>query len=184
MYQKYKAYFLGTEDKHAHFFEIAASPYDSMFYSDSKVFGNGEHKIHIIDQFCGKRPALFNHEFCTNDDELKLNFWCSITLDSNVVSLLHELVTNRSEMNGDQHDATHEFLRHLTEVNCDYSPIFYVMESFFKSDEDNFYEHVPKVLSSVLKLHSMNEAIFLKDGVITPKPDAIKYTVNFITQAA
>lgn len=175
MYQNYKNYFLGTDDKDAHFFEIAASPYDSMFYSESMVFGAGEHKIHIIDQFCGKRPALFNHDFCTNDEELHLNFWCSITLDSNVVSLLHEFVTNRSGMGDDKRDATHLFLRHLSEVNCDYSPMFYVMESYFKSDEKEFYEYVPKALASILKLHSMDEATFLKEGLISLKPDAIQY---------
>jgi hypothetical protein len=175
MYQNYKNYFLGTGDKDAHFFEIAASPYDSMFYSESKVFGSGEHKIHIIDQFCGKRPALFNHDFCTNDDELQLQFWCSITLDSNVVSLLHEFVTNRSGMSKEKHDATYSFLIHLTEVNCDYSPMFYVMESYFKSKEEEFYEHVPKALSSILKLHSMNESTFLKDGIMCLKPDAVQF---------
>lgn len=133
MYQDYKNYFLGTEDKNAHFFEISASPYDSMFYPESQVFGSGDHKIHIIDQFCGKRPALFNHDFCTNTDELKLKFWCSITLDSNVVSQLHEYVTNRVGMDADRLEATHLFLTHLTQVNCDYSPMFYVMESYFNS---------------------------------------------------
>jgi hypothetical protein len=175
MYQDYKTYFLGTDDKHAHFFEIGASPYDSMFYSESKVFGDGAHKIHIIDQFCGKRPALFNHKFCTNDDELKLKFWCSITLDSNVVSLLHKYVTNRKSMVDGQRIATHSFLEHLSEVNCDYSPMFYVMESFFKSDESEFYESVPKALASILKLHSMCENSFINRGEISIKSDSAKY---------
>ncbi|WP_444932508.1 hypothetical protein [Microbulbifer sp. JTAC008] len=175
MYQYYKDYFEGTEDKDAHFFEIAASPYESMFYSESKVFGTGSHKIHIVDQFCGKRPALFNHDFCTSDNELKLKFWCSITLDSNVVSLLHQYVTNRESMKDGQRVATHSFLAHLSEVNCDYSPIFYVMESFFKSDESEFYENVPKALASILKLHSMCESTFVSKGLISVKDKETKH---------
>jgi hypothetical protein len=175
MYQDYKNYFLGTEDKDAHFFEISASPYDSMFYLESKIFGDAAHKIHIIDQFCGKRPALFNHEFCTNNDELKLEFWCSIILDSNVVSLLHEYVTNRKSMENGQRIAGDLFLVHLSEVNCDYSPMFYVMESFFKSDESEFYENVPKALASILKLHSMCKSSFISSREISIKSGAAKY---------
>lgn len=175
MYQRYKNYFSYSNDKDAHFFEIAASPYESKFYSESKIFGAGEHKIHIIDQFCGKSPALFNHEFCTNDKELFLKYWCSITLDSNVVCLLHEFVTNRTGMSADKCNAIHAFLTHLTKVNYDYSPIFYVMESFFKSAEKEFYECVPKALTSILKLHAMNTNSFLKGGDISLEPKAIQY---------
>lgn len=178
MYQNYKNYFVGTGDKHAHFFEIAASPYESLFYKESKVFGEGTHKIHIIDQFSGKRPALFNHEFCTNSDMLKLHYWCSITLDSNVVSLLHEYVTNKAEMNVHRREATKDFIVHLAKENCDFSPMFYVIESFFKSNEDEFYEHVPKTLASILKLHCMHENEFATKGTISLKEDAIQYYFN------
>ena len=78
-------------------------------------------------------------------------------------------------MNAEKRDAAHSFLLHLSEVNCDYSPMFYVMESYFKSDEIEFYEHAPKALTSILKLHSMDEATFLKEGVILLKQDAVRY---------
>ena len=173
MYQSYRDYFAGTDDVHAHFFEITNSPYPSMFYSESKTFGSGEHKIHIVDQFNGKRPALFNHDFCTTEDGINLMFWCSIALDSNVVSLLHEYVTNPEDMEEDQKDATEKFLVHLCETNCDFSPMFYVVESFFKSSQDDFNANVPNALESILTLHSMDEEEFIKTRKIKLKKDAV-----------
>ncbi|BBP72815.1 hypothetical protein PHLH6_48190 [Pseudomonas sp. Seg1] len=182
MYQQYKNYFTSTDDIHAHFFEISASPYPSFFYEESLTLGSGSLKIHIIDQFCGKRPALFNHQFCTNNSELELQFWCSITLDSHVASLLHEYVENPEALSSESHQTAEEFILHLAEKKFDFSPIFYVTESYLKSTPDNFNRHIPKVLTSILKLQAMCEKTFIEHREIKIKPDAIAYYCDLYKQ--
>jgi hypothetical protein len=178
MYQQYKNYFTSTDDTNAHFFEIAASPYPSFFYEESLFFGNDSHRIHIIDQFCGKRPALFNHQFCTNNSQLELMFWCSITLDSHIASLLHEYVENPGTLSPEKYQTAEAFILHLAETKCDFSPLFYVTEAYLKSTPEDFNRYVPKVLASILKLQAMCENTFIKERKIKLKPDAIAHYCN------
>lgn len=175
MYQEYKSYFKNTEDENAYFFDITSSPYDSFFYSESRVFGEGKQKIHIIDQFNGKRPALLSNKFL-KDSELHLGFYCSIILDSNVVNLLHKYVTNNERMLDEHCLVTKSFLNHIVKIkSCDYNPIFYVIESYLKSEENNFLKHASDALTSILKLHSMYPDEFIENGTILINEEAKNY---------
>jgi len=160
----YREYFDITKDKEAHFFVISNSPYPAAIYSESVMFGEGKHKVCIIDQFDGKRPILLNYEYLVERKNIDLEFMHSIILDSHLVTGLHEYLIRKDggkPLRADVHSAIEKFLEHVSNIKCDYNPIFYMTENFYNVDEDIFIEKVSPVLSSILKLHCMDEREFI-----------------------
>lgn len=161
----------------AHIYEFSHSPYDAPFYSQSFEFSYNAKKIGIIDQFNGKRPIILNKHFL-DGNKLDLQIYQTLILDSHIVDTLHRFVSGCGKLDDHSREVTSNFLAHVSKLNCDYSPIFYLTENFAKSSNDVFIKTSSEKLTSILKLHSMNENEFINTGKIIYKSESIDYYCN------
>lgn len=175
IFEQYRQYFNITNDAHAHFYEIAYSPYPSPIKNSQLSFGEDTYKIGIIDQFNGKRPFLFNMEFMRSPKRYELQIVVSIILDSHLVTELHAYCTNSEQMINHKKAAVESFLKWVSTYRYDFNPSFYFTESFCKSTLENFISSVSPVAASMLHLHAMDEEIYLRSGEIVPRKGSIEH---------
>jgi len=178
VFDYYASYFLSTDDKAANFFEIDQSPNTSPFLNGIHVFDSGKEKINIIDQFSGKIPYLFNYDFCVSRQNLNLEYVPIIILDSHIVNNLHRYIATPDKMRPATIEMFKEFVIFVTTKGFDYSPVFYLTESYAKSTYENYMKYVPEVLHTLLRLHSMDDNWFLETGKIEPNNKAIDHYLN------
>jgi hypothetical protein len=177
----HKNYFEITKDKNVHIFEISNSPYPAKFYRESVKFGEGKHKVYILDQFDGKRPLLLNYEFLIERKSVDLAFAHLIILDSHLVTGLHEYLIRKDggkPLRADVHNTIEKFLVHLSQIRCDYSPIFYMAENLYKVDVDIFIKKASPVLASILKLYCMDEMEFINSRRVLIRQEAKEHYFN------
>lgn len=161
--------------KDAHIYDLRTSPYPAQFYAKSSEFTSGSKKIGIIDQFQGKRPIILNREFVVEKRKLDIHIVHTLLLDSHVVDALHRYVSGKGKMDEDSRAVTRSFLMHVSELNCDYSPLFYLAENWVKSSKEQFIKTSSEKLSSILKLHCMDEKSFIERNEIIYKSDSVKH---------
>ena len=155
------------------FWEIMGSPYPSNFLRDSQKFGE-TNPIYLIDQFSGKRPALFNKKFISTGKVEFPMYACAI-LDSNIIDAIDKKVSNNATFDG-----LDSFLRFLIKDGWDFNLLFYYLEHYAKSSISDFKKNAIRRTESLLKLHSMDEKFFLTTGKISSNLEA----VNHYTQQA
>lgn len=160
--------------ENVHIYEFINSPYEAPFYSQSFNFTYGNKKIGIIDQFNGKRPIILNKEFI-GGKALDVNIYQTLILDSHIVDILHRYVSGNGKLDDNLRMVTSDFLTHVSKLNCDYNPVFYLTENYAKSNKDQFIKTSSEKLSSILKLHSMNEHEYIQNGVMTYKKESVEY---------
>lgn len=158
-----------------HIFEFSNSPYASFFYEDSLVFERNKKRIGVVDQFQGKRPAILNKDFLVNGKQLQLCFVQTLILDSHVIDGLHRFVSGAGKLDDSARLVIIDFLKHVSRMRCDYSPVFYLVENFAKSPIEQFIKKSSEKLCSLLKLHCMDEEIFIESNRIELKSDAVEY---------
>ncbi|EQB8916857.1 hypothetical protein ACYVL9_002692 [Vibrio fluvialis] len=159
----------------AHIYELSTSPYQAQFYAKSSQFTSGSKKIGIIDQFQGKRPIVLNREYVVEKKPLEVRIVQTLVLDSHVVDALHRYVSGKGKIDEDTRIVTRDFLVHVSELNCDYSPLFYLAENWAKSSKEQFVKTSSEKLSSILKLHCMDERAFIDRNEIIYKPDSVEH---------
>tara|TARA_B100000586_G_C19977401_1_gene370457 strand:+ start:269 stop:718 length:450 start_codon:yes stop_codon:yes gene_type:complete len=143
--------------KKSFLWEISNSPYQSPYLSESRVFGTNN-PIYLIDQYSGRRPALMNGDFLSKGS-IQFEIYPSALLDSNVVNLLDRYVQT-----GNTTDSFKSFLRFLVQNSWDSSPMFYYLEHFSKASLTDFKKNAVRRTESLLKVHSMDDPHFLKNG--------------------
>lgn len=158
----------------AHIYEFTHSPYEAPFYSQSFDFSCNTKKIGIIDQFNGKRPIVLNKSFL-DGNKLDLQIYQTLILDSHIVDTLHRFVSGCGKLDDHSQEVTSNFLVHVSKLNCDYNPVFYLTENFAKSTQEQFIKTSSEKLSSILKLHSMDENEFINNGVVKFKKDSVEH---------
>jgi hypothetical protein len=158
-------------DKNAFIWEIYDSPYPSQFLSGTRKFGES-FPLYLVDQFHGKRPMLINNDFLRQG---KINFYMypSAILDSNILSAINRRVSENVKLDG-----LEDFLKFLIIHKWDFSPMFYIFESFSKSLPSNFFRYAIKCGESLLRLQSMDEKHFLKTGEIIPDEDMVVHYIE------
>lgn len=164
--------FTTPEYYNAHIYEFQDSPYPSPFYNSSISFTSGKELIGIIDQFQGKRPKILNRDYIVNKKQIDSKIVCTLILDSQTVDHLHKFETAENHKTT---DIVRTFLKHVSKKNCDYNPVFFLLENWAKSSNDQYLKKSSEKLSSILKLHSMREDIFIEKGIIEYKKDAIDH---------
>jgi len=190
MFKELQNYFLISEDKNLHIFDVSSSPYESII-TESQSFNAGSHRIDIIDSFNGKRPVLFNYDLFKNKTT-EYKFYPTVIIDSHIASGLHQYVTNRKqfrESNFNIFTTIEHFLKFVIDNEFDFNPAFYFIESHFKNNELSYYQHVQPVARSILTLHSMKKQQFLETGNIVADNEAVdfyyaKYAKNSIEGCA
>ncbi len=161
-------------DQHLHIYEVASSPYQSPILPENTTFGPKSYPIHIVDQFGGKRPLLFNLEYLRSG-KYDLQLVVTIVLDSHIASELHSYRVRCQSMKKDRRQAIEEFLSFVSSNHFDYTPIFYFIESYCKSDPKVFIDTVAPVATSILYLKSMDEKRFVESKEIILNPDALNH---------
>lgn len=154
--------------KESFIWEISASPYQSEFLRESIQFGTSN-PIFLVDQFGGKRPAIFNKEFI-EQGSIQFGMYPSALLDSNIIDQLDRFV-----LKGHTTDGFICFLRFLSQRRWDSSPIFYYLEHFSKSSLDDFRKNAVRRTESLLKVHSMNDSHFIETGQLIADEKAVAH---------
>jgi len=137
--------------------DISSSPYDSPFLTGTRLFGENK-PVHLVDQFRGKRPSLFNKEFQQNGT-LELKFYPTVVLDSNVADALDLFVRH-----GSSNRSITEFLKFLVTQNWDISLLFYLLEHYTKSTASDFMPNAIRRSESLLRIFCIEERYFLTSG--------------------
>jgi hypothetical protein len=161
--------------KDVHIFELSNSPYKAQFYDKSFHFKSNAKKIGIVDQFQGKRPIVLNKEFVIDRKKLQFHVVHTLILDSHIVDALHRYISGRGELDVDSRAVTIEFLKHVSRLNCDYSPMFYLAENMAKSSRAQFLKTSSEKLASLLRLHCMEEASFVEYEKIKYKKNSLEH---------
>jgi hypothetical protein len=161
--------------QHAHIYEFTRSPYEALFYSDSFKFESNKKKIGVVDQFQGKRPLVLNKDFAVHEKELELQFVHTLILDSHILDAFHRFVSGKGKLDEDLKIVVVKFLKHVSELNCDYSPVFYLVENWAKSSKEQYLKTSTEKLTSLLTLHCMDENIFIEKEEIHVKEEALSH---------
>lgn len=152
--------------------EISQSPYNSQFITSSMDFGT-EKKCYLIDQYSGKQPFIINKDFLQNG-KISFPIFPSVLLDSNISDEIVNFVNK-----GECKDGVYELIKFMTEVNCDYSLLFYYLESLCKSENsDLFFKYATQSTECLLTLHSMDSKFFLETNKIQSNPEAVQHYLN------
>lgn len=147
--------------------EIANSPYESPFLAQSEKFGTTE-PVFLVDQYAGRRPVLLNQKFFAGG-RLEIKMVPTIVLDSNMLDAIEKRVL------GDvRKDGLEDFLRFVVAKGWDYNAFFYYLEHLAKADDRDFVKHASRRTLALLRLHSMDEEIFLSSGQIIESREAVE----------
>lgn len=155
------------------------SPDSVMEMPKGMDFENDKFSISIIDQFAQCRSRLMNYRAV---DDREVAFAPTIILDSNVASYITQFVAQSPNQEAAQRKTVHELLRHLVQTHYDYNPFFYYLESFVKDEHGMARPPVIEATEAIIRLHSMNEELFLQTGEIKPDIASFeKYVEKFNT---
>jgi hypothetical protein len=144
----------------------------SPFLESSFEFGRDGFTIYLSDQFKGKRPILLNRDAMAG--EIQLGFRPTGILDSNLVSNLHQYVTNGPALNDHGRGIVRQFLHFMVARQIDYNPFFYFIEGAAKNDAAVLSEYATQFAASILALHTMNEDRFMSTGEVVADPGRLK----------
>lgn len=159
----------GIDARVRHIWEFAESPRPSPFLNGSRVFGEGQDSIHLLDQFSGRQPYLHNAKFYS-EGALNIAMAPSVLLDSHLLdAIVNRLAGDRSDV------ALEELIQFAVERGWDFGGYFYLMEQYAKSDAEAFRLHAPRRLTGLLGLLSMDDPEYLRTGEIRPDPEAVAH---------
>lgn len=157
--------------KHAYIWEVERSAKPSPFLQGSQVLGTSD-KVHLIDQFKGRLPALVNEEFLQKQ-RLDVTFRPGFLLDSNMVDDI-----DRRVRGGKGGDGLEAFLNFALSRQWDVNPLFYCLEHLSKSSPDQFRKNAVRRVASIIHVHVADVDRFLDDGTLEPNPDAMAATLD------
>jgi hypothetical protein len=138
----------------------------------------GENDFTIIDAFGGRKPVVFTYRFLVDGHSLT-PFAVGIVPDSNVVSYLHQLVTDEGGAcsTTPRGHSTQRLLKKLAEYSLkgwDFNPCFYLMEALAKKGFDKIFPRAREYAESMLKIQTMDDEIYLKSGLIVSDPENLQ----------
>lgn len=164
LFHEYREYFLNNQD------------YDSMILdfpvNQDHIDGNIDFNelnnnwwITLIDPFMNINPIIWSKK------SLSTNFYKSIIkpillLDSNVMNALHDFVIQKVDIPKEQYNSILLFLKYFTENRFEISPIFYFLESIYKSNPQNIQKYINNRFITIFKLHTMDIDYFMSTGKV------------------
>lgn len=160
--------------RESHIYSFTDSKVQSPYYTSSIKISSNRKTIGIVDQFQGKQPLILNRKFVVEKKPIELKLVQTLILDSHIVDHLHKFLIQEMPSQ-DSNDLAISFLKHVSAEKCDYSPVFYLAENWAKSSFDQYLQTSARKLSSILKLHSMDEEKFIVEGVVDFKKEAVEY---------
>ena len=164
-------YFRKSGDRTTYAWILSADE-SSPFLESSFEFGDDRFGIYVSDQFKGRRPLLLSYDSMIGD--IQLGFRPTAILDSNLVSNLHQYVTNGPALGPRGRKAVKEFLEFVIARRLDYNPFFYFIEGAAKNDATLLSNYATQFAASILKLHTMDEQRFITTGEIVTDPVRLK----------
>jgi hypothetical protein len=171
-----KKYYAASGDKVSKIVDFS-SKLPSPFLRGNEIIG-GKDNFSIIDSFGGIKPIVLNHRYLVEGDG-GVHFQVGVALDSQVVTYLHQYVTNdravyRSTPRG---AAIRMLLKRISSPSMrgwDFNPFFYLMESVSKGIFEQVFPHAAAFSASILRLQAMDSEHFLQTGEIVPDPEKIE----------
>ena len=99
--------------------------------------------------------------------------------DSNVVSYLHQLVTDESGAysSTSRGQSTQQLLRKIAEYSArgwDFNPFFYLIEDFSKKDFEKIFPRAESFAEAMLKIQTMDDELYLKSGILVSDPEKLR----------
>jgi hypothetical protein len=132
----------------------------------------------LIDSFDGRKPTVFTYRFLVEGYGIA-PFLVGIVPDSNVVSNLHQLVTDESGTftTTARGQSTRRLLKKLAQHSLkgwDFNPFFYLIEAFSKKGFDATFPFARSYAESVLKIQTMDDELYLRSGKIVSDPEKLQ----------
>ena len=172
-------YYIASGDKESKVVDFS-SGLVSPYLNGSEDIGED---FTIIDSFNGAAPIVFTHRVLVeNKGEGEIPFVSGIVLDSQVVSYLHQLLSDESGAYKvtSKGIATEKLLRRLAQYSqrgWDVNPFFYLLESMSKGVFETVFPYAHSFTESMLRVQSMDYEHFLQHGRIVPNPEKLdEYT--------
>lgn len=144
------------------FTDGAASP----FLRGSTTFSapNSPLRIHLIDQYHGRRPTLSNYATLAEGSKVPVEFRPLVILDSNTISYINQYVQDKLEPA--VKDTVYEFMSCLVRHEIDPSPVFYLAESQSKADPSRWREFALPFVQAQYTLQTLDRDLFLRRGML------------------
>ena len=138
----------------------------------------GKDDFTIIDSFDGRKPAVYSYRYLVDGHSIA-PFAVGIVPDSNVVSYLHQLVTDESGAyrTTPRGQATQQLLKKIAEYSLkgwDFNPCFYLLEAFSKRGFDKIFPRARIYAESMLKIQTMDDEHYLKSGMIVADSEKLQ----------
>ena len=176
-----RRYYIASDDNRTKIVDFTSNV-PSPFLQQSIQVEYGECNFAIIDGFGGARPYVFDRRFLL-EGKGYTQFICGFILDSQVIHYMHQFVT---DVNGQFREtprgyATAKLLRVIAEFSArgwDFNPFFYIMEATTKAAFGTALPWTQRYNSSILKLQTMDDEVFLRSGDIVPDVHKIEEYVE------
>ena len=171
-----KNYYLKSNDKISKIVDFTSNQVSTILNGSEKIHCNG-HEYTIIDSFGGTKPIIFNYDFFEAGSKY-MNIGAGIILDSQVVSYLHNFVSEegREPKNQIVNAATLKLLKKIayySNKGWDFNAFFYLAEALGKDVLNKAFPHARAFSTTMLKLQTMDDSTFLEQGKIVPDPEKI-----------
>lgn len=152
----------------------------SRFLNGGFCIEEGKQNFAIIDSFDATDPVVFTHKFLVEHDGW-VRFIAGFVLDSQVLDYLHRFVTDVQFRSTPRGIATAKLVKVLagySKKGWDYNGFFYYMEAVAKVAFKEVLPYTQLYGTSMLRLQSMNDDVFLERGEIVPDPYKIEEHVE------
>jgi hypothetical protein len=137
------------------------------------VFQNESNELYIVNPYLGS-PLLLNEHFLSGN-EINVVYVPTISLDSNIASLLSGLVFRPERLNVKDKELALMLLQFFNELKCDFQPIPYYLESAYKNESIVFEKYATQTAEAIFRLQSCDLEAYLQTGTFTSKPGADDY---------
>lgn len=166
-------YLENCKDENASIWLLSNQPSTFILTTIDFKIGSG---LSIIDPFDGRFPWLLNKEFCNQikfypERDYAVRFCPTVLLDSQILTLLRKYFDKDSSMKLPDKRCIHQLLKFFATKKCDISPFFYYIESLVKNEnlnEAKKQKYAIDAAETILKVHLMDEEIFLNEDCVTP----------------
>lgn len=137
-----------------------------------KGWKGGEGPVEVIDPFEGRIPLVKDRDTFNRGGFRESIVRPAFLLDSCLAGALKSLVDRVDSHSSRTDEATLEWLKWATKLGWDYNPVFYLFESLSNGYTEKERICVVSTAAAILRLHAMDEPVFLSSGRILERPEA------------
>ena len=125
----------------------------------------------------GITPIIWN-KFALSIDKYPVYIKPILLLDSNVMSAVHDFVTNKINMSKDRYESVNLLIKFIIKMKYDITGAFYCLEAIYKSNVNRKF-YILECLKTIFTLQTIDENIFEETGEIKSNPKKVKEELDF-----